>query len=433
MSNPQLVKGNTLSFTVPVVEPEPYVPDATASFPVLQTPTDSGIVVVWAVSRPATGYVEWGATPNLGNVARGSVLGLNPYEDRILSIPIAGLSPNTRYFYRTVTIPIDFQGNEHIYPGTPIPGEIYSFSTSGPHVPTAKFVVINDTHNNKETLAALARRLPDLKADYTLWNGDFRGEYESVESAVDALLKPVEIPFAAEKPLLMTSGNHEFRGPWARNLSKVIAPWPHENSAFRPLERNFVVRRGPVVLIGLDTGEDKPDDHPVWGGLADFEPYRKLQTAWLQEVLKSPQVNTAPFVVALCHIPLFDSDPNANPGDLDTGYANYQRPCQKMWAPLLNQYGVQLLITGHEHKYRADLPDEGRTWTQLVGGGPSLAENATLITGKVNSEELIVTVEKLADKSMLHRFHFSPRKVGLSVYSQVPNASKKGDSIACWR
>ena len=40
--------------------------------------------------------------------------------------------------------------------------------------------------------------------------------------------------------------------------------------------------RGPVSFVVLDSGEDKPDDAPVYAGLADFDAYRSKQAEWLK-------------------------------------------------------------------------------------------------------------------------------------------------------
>ena len=49
------------------------------------------------------------------------------------------------------------------------------------------------------------------------------------------------------------------------------------------LDRNFAFRMGDVALIGLDTGEDKPDCHPANGGFSRFTQYRQAQTEWLKD------------------------------------------------------------------------------------------------------------------------------------------------------
>jgi hypothetical protein len=166
-----------------------------------------------------------------------------------------------------------------------------------------------------------------------------------------------------------------------------------------------------LALIGLDTGEDKPDWHPAFAGLSRFEPYRIAQRDWLARALQGPAVATAPFVVAFCHIPIFDADPNANGGDVLENWANFQRQAGNLWGPLLTQHGVQLLVTAHRHRYRCDAPTTDRTWTQIVGGGHRPTEQVTIIHGKASGNTLEVVVDELRSGKELGRWTFPKRTI----------------------
>ena len=88
--------------TKKVVASEP-----TLGYPLLQNVSETSASVSWALTTPSTGWVEWGPTPDLGKVARNSEFGLNPYETDFLSARLTGLSPNTKYYYRTATCPFE--------------------------------------------------------------------------------------------------------------------------------------------------------------------------------------------------------------------------------------------------------------------------------------------------------------------------------------
>ena len=149
-------------------------------------------------------------------------------------------------------------------------------------------------------------------------------------------------------------------------------------------------RVGPVALVGLDTGEDKPDHHPAWAGLAAFEPYRARQRDWLECALRRPEIATAPHLVVFAHIPL-RGEPGDNPGDTLEGYARYSRHSQQLWHPLLAEAGAQVVISGHTHRHRCDAQTDEFPYAQLVGGGPT-PEHATLIRGRADAERLELTV-----------------------------------------
>jgi len=399
--------------------------------PSLQCPTRNAITVVWAVGQPAAGFVQFGTDKdNLDQAAYGDVFGQKAYHRRFLQIRIEGLQPNTRYYYRTVTRAFRFVNAYNFVQGEPVYGEVYSFQTPGENKAIGTFSVINDTHNNQPLIKAVGDRLRSLQSDYTVWNGDLFNGVDSEQTAIDATLRHGGVGFSMEKPLLFVPGNHDYRGEWARNLPLCLATWDYNPPEpiqlaqwSRPLVdptgqpelsqgRNFVVRNGPLALIGLDTGEDKPDNRSEWAGLARFEPYRVRQHAWLERVLQSETVASAPFVLAFCHIPLFDSRPNANGGDLPTGYASFQRQAGDLWGPLLTQYGVQAVIAAHTHRVRYDQPTEDRTWAQIIGGTSSLDRgDVTVIHGKAEGGKLEIVVEVVNrnNKEWGH-WTFAPRR-----------------------
>lgn len=394
----------------------PSAPNLVDSPPVLQCPSENNITVVWAVGQPATGFVQFGTSEDkLDQTAYGEIFGLNPYNDRFLQVRIEGLKPNTRYFYRTVTRAFKFVNAYQFEQGEPVQSKVYPFETPSAESKTGSFSVINDTHSNQETLKVLAAKLAAIKSDYTIWNGDLVNSYDNADVAVASILRPGDSDgnseIAAERPLLFVPGNHDYRGAWARNISLCLPTWNHSAPADRPFGRNFVVRKGQLALIGLDTGEDKPDNRSEWGGLARFEPYRFAQRAWLERALKSPAVATAPFVVAFCHIPLFDSNPKANGGDSPEGWASYQKQAGELWGPLLTQYGVQLVVAAHTHRFRFDPSTSERTWAQVVGAGSALARGVTVIHGKAEGDSLKVVVDSISKNEEIGRWTFAKRIV----------------------
>jgi predicted phosphodiesterase len=370
--------------------------------PVLQNPSASGVTVIWAVSAPATGWVEYGPTRELGRRAELPSYGLNPYDSRFLSARIEGLTPGQSVFYRVVCVPVDFKGPYKIVRGEAVMGEVHEFKLPNPAADRATFAVINDTHEHADTLAALTGRLTAESADLTVWNGDVFNDVRSDDQVVAQVLRPAGAAYAARRPVLFTSGNHDVRGVHARWLARAIAPWRAEGE----LGRCFTLRHGPLAIVGLDTGEDKPDRHPVWAGLANFEPYRAAQAAWLKGALARPEVASAPFVVVFCHIPLWGL-PGDNPGDTLEGYADYCRNAQQQWHALLADAKVQLVVSGHTHKHRYDAPCAAHAYGQLVGGGPR-PEQATMIRGTVTREKLAVELTDVAGKP-LGAWEFAPR------------------------
>lgn len=378
---------------------------------VLQNPTETGIQAVWTVTAPATGWVEWGLKEDaLDQKACGAIFGLKPYSDRVIQIPISGLKPNTTYYYRAATSAVDFRGAYDIRPSETVEyTPIRSFTTPGPAAKTASFAVVNDTHQVQDLMAWEFDKIAELRPDYTLWNGDSVHSIENHDMLVKNVMFPAKRAYADDHPLLFVRGNHDTRGVWARYYSEYFTPWEHDEPEFAGLGYSYVVRHGDLAMICLDTGEDKPDFRKEWGGLAEFEPYIAKQGDWLRSVLASDAVKTAKFVVAFCHIPLFDPRPNANPGTLETGYSSWKKLGADCWGPALQEAGVQLVVCAHMHRHRVDAPTAERCWTQVVGGGCA-KKDATVIYGKVENDRLKLEVYAAKTGEVVTSLEFEPRK-----------------------
>lgn len=370
--------------------------------PVLQNPSVNGMTVAWAVSAPATGWVEYGPTPQLGQIALSNDHGFRPYSDRFLSARITGLEPGRKVNYRVAAAPITFHSAYEIERGEEVAGEIHAFTTPDPSSERAGFAIINDTHENVETLSELTKQLAESPVDATIWNGDLFDFITSEAQIVEQVLRPSGAAYAANRPVLFTSGNHDVRGVMARKLDQAIIPWTNE----LPLGRCFAVRYGPVAIVGLDTGEDKPDRHPNFAGLVNFEPYREAQREWLAGALKRPNIAEAQHLVVVCHIPLWGL-PGDNGGDTLEGYAYYCKQAQDLWHPLLKQAGAQVVISGHRHHFRFDEPTDERPYPQIVSGSPK-PEAATFIHGSATRETLYISVTKL-DGTELGKWSFQAR------------------------
>lgn len=369
--------------------------------PVLQCPTPDGVTVVWAVNGASDGWVEYGPTEALGHKASSAHRGLVNYESRYHSVRLSGLKPGEPVFYRVASAPVTFNGPYKIVRGDAVTSKVYNYTPLSPAA-RGSFAVINDTHEKVPVLAALTEQLAKSPADVTVWNGDVFDDIRTDDQVVRNVLRPANTAYAAERPVLFAAGNHDHRGVAARVLPKAFAACPQSPA----LPWNFAIRNGPIAMIGLDTGEDKPDAHPTWAGLAAFEPYRVAQRDWLAEVLKRPDIASAPYLVVICHIPLVGL-PGQNGGDTLQGYAAYCKHGQDVWQPLLTAAKACLVISGHTHKFRYDAPADGRPYGQVVGGGPTLT-SATIIRGDADEKELRVKAVSLDGKE-LGAWTYTPR------------------------
>jgi hypothetical protein len=385
----------------------------------------------------ANGYVLVGEKPDLSDARKVLCGGFRTTDitDRVQQIRLTGLKPSTTYYYKIGADRIEYKGG---YSMKILDNEednhVYHFTTAGENS-NAHFCVINDTHVRWEPFGLAINKIAELSPSCVIWNGDASNVEETIEDQMRIFLKP-EIEranYASSIPYLFCPGNHDSRGMANRHLEKVWMYRQPEERQSRDwdLGRNFAVRMGDIALIGLDTAEDKLDTNPLFAGLFTSGPYRKAQVHWLSDALARPEIANAPFLVAFCHIPLYDDDPRANPGDVapadkdpqfSTDYAAWQRTCAQLWSPLLEQAGCQLVITAHQHRYRYFAPSPSRSWAQIVGGGPEMGftgsgENRreapqhfpTVIEGKVVTGKLQVNIHNLLTGKIQDTFNYEAR------------------------
>ena len=393
--------------------------------PCLQAPSDTSMGVCWVVSHLTNGFVEYGERKDLSD-AKTAVCegppGITGFDELAVRVRLTGLKPSTKYYYRAVSQQIIYNGNYNRDFGEKVVGAVHSFETLGVSQ-RGHFCVINDTHEEWTQFRMAIDRIETLRPAAVVWNGDASNSSETAGTAARIFLRPTgSEDFAVNVPYLWVNGNHDFRGIWNRRLNRfVMTRLPSERSSRDwALTRNFAVRLGDIAMVGLDTGEDKPDSHPAFRGLVAAEEYRRAQALWLSDALERQEIKAAPFVVVFLHIPIFDADPASHPGDVAdngggryrTDYAEWQKQCHDLWAPLLERHGVQLVVAAHQHQYRYDAPDSGRCWAQIVGGGPGTSEVRfpTVIEGKAQDGKLAVTVHDVFNKRVVGAFEYSPRR-----------------------
>ena len=403
---------NDIAVTPPTPPADPFlgtggVPLAVGA-PCLQAPGETTMGVSWAVSGLSKGVVEYADNPDFrdAKTAKGGGYGLVPIDVSALQVRLTGLKPATKYWYRTVTTPfVDYKNIYDAKLGEPIVSKVHSFTTLGTGA-VAHFCMITDTHANWQSYQMIARKLKELAPSVVVWNGDATNTTQEKSTAVEIFLNPKieDRDWSADMPVMFESGNHDFRGSWISKKEEVILPRdPSERRGDQwDLKWNFAVRLGEVALIGLDTGEDKPDAHPKWFGLANFEAYRRAQAKWLEEQLARPDIASAKFKVVFCHIPLFSAEgSNEYPHDgvkIDPhDFAFWSRECAELWGPAITRSGVQLVVCGHQHRFRFDEPAAGRPWAQVVGGGPELGVSH----GKPDDGRFPTVVEGLVEDGRL--------------------------------
>lgn len=217
----------------------------------------------------------------------------------------------------------------------------------------ARAYMISDAHNRVAEPIRACRTFGDF--DFLIFNGDIPNSSDAVRSLM-TVFRINDALTGGTKPLLFTRGNHELRGKYAENYAQFV---PSDNGRFF-----YSFRLGSVSGVLLDCGEDKPDDHPEYGGTICCHDFRGAQTAFLSSRTPDTDAQTRLVIV---HSPF------------TTQYHepfNIEEDVFAHWAQLLREnVSPDLMLCGHLHSLGihpqgSAFDHLGQPCTVVVGGKP---------------------------------------------------------------
>lgn len=335
--------------------------------PYLQAPTIDSITIMWLTSQFCLNWVEYGETEKLGTKAQQCTHGMMNINSRINTVTLNNLKPNTKYYYKVFSKQItDFRPYKITF-GDIISSETHHFQTLNPKTKEVSWLVLNDIHDRPESFGELIQLNENKPYDFVFLNGDMFDYQTDENQIINNLLDPCSL-FSTEKPFMFVRGNHETRGKYSRNLLDYY--YNYDKKEY------YSFKMGPVFTIVLDTGEDKKDSHPVYGGTVNYDSYREEQAIWLEKQMKSKSFKNAPFRVVMMHIPHYHSDEEHGTTE-----------CRRLFGSLFEKYKIDLFVAGHTHEYGMFEPNKDHSYHFVIGGGPETGTR-TLIRIDANSKVL---------------------------------------------
>lgn len=198
----------------------------------------------------------------------------------------------------------------------------------------------SDTHGFKD--GAVSSYENEGGADLIAMVGDINDDNDKI-SDFHTLFEIMSQTARGEKPLIYSRGNHDTRGNAAQLLLDYV-PAAVRNGR---RETFYSFRQGPLWGLVLDCGEDKDDSHPEYGDTVLFRNFRKRETEYIRSLILNKENEYAAegvrHKIVFCHICFAEHFK----GEFDIENETYDE-----WVKLLSEIGVDLLISGHDHRIR---------------------------------------------------------------------------------
>lgn len=285
--------------------------------PYLQYVTRTGITVMWETEEACGAAVEYGTTfppKQQAKVEKPGAMG---------EVALAGLEPNTKYFYRVVCTDGD---------GRKLEGKPMTFMTAPGPTDAYSFAVIGDTQRNPVMTGKIAKLMWERRPNFVVHCGDVVDDGASKAQWTGDLFKPCGELFG-RVAVFPCIGNHEKDHPHYYKYFALPKP-----------EYYYSYTYGNADFFVLDTNTKR-------NLTADGEQYQ-----WLDKALAA---STAKWKVCYHHHPAYCSDDD-DYGNTWKGPSTYGDTRVRNFVPLYEKYKVDVVFNGHVHVYE-------RTWPIRAG------------------------------------------------------------------
>lgn len=293
--------------------------------PYLQMGTSTSAVVRWRTDVATGSRVRYGAAPESPTGIADGAAGVTEH-----AVTVTGLSPNTVYYYSVGTATETLAGGDATYffkthpiPGTSVPTRVWVLGDSGTANASAQSV------RNAYTTFAGTRA-----TDVWLMLGD-NAYSNGTDAEYQAAVFNMYPGFLKQAFLWPTLGNHDTAGS-----SNPPATLPYYQIFDLPVnaeaggtasgtEDYYSFDRGNVHFVCLDS---MTSDRSSTGPMA----------TWLANDLAA---TTEQWVIAFWHHPPYSK------GSHDSDAESQLVEMRTNFLPILEDYGVDLVLTGHSHSY----------------------------------------------------------------------------------
>jgi hypothetical protein len=309
--------------------------------PYLQRGIPTAVVVRWRTDLPTDSVVRYGPAPDLLLFAAAEPLPAIDHE-----VELTGLAPGTVYYYSVGSSLGTLAGGDeqHVFATAPLPGaggtlRIWAFGDAGPHLAL-----------QREVRAGYERFAAGRRADVWLLLGDnayVDGSDRDYQEHLFAMY-PAQLRQTVVWPVF---GNHEAGssfseqqlGPYYDIFTLPAAG--EAGGAPSGTEAYYAFDAGDVHFITLNSQDV---DRSAAGAML----------AWLREDLAR---NQRRWTIAFFHHPPYSKGSHDSDNPADSGGS--MRDMRETFLPVLEEAGVDLVLTGHSHSYERSILLDGHYGT----------------------------------------------------------------------
>jgi predicted phosphodiesterase len=321
--------------------------------------TQHAATLFFEIDTPTSGSLYLRSTADGGSIIEQA---LDPSQTRHL-LEVGGLDPGVRY---EAVVAIQ-EGDADLHQPVFLerawgPIHFQTQAESGP----LRFGVIGDASFGDQATIALVEEMAAADLDFVLHTGDVVDEtawgMDPFESYARKYYTPFE-PLLTKMPVYTVPGNHDYDAdirwqeePFYYQAFPAFNDFAIPNQGDRDRNQYYAFAYGDIQFMMLDS--------QVFFGVAG----RDAQNEWLAERLADPRFHTT---IPVLHVAPFSSS---------AVHPTNSLPVRDAWAPLFQQAGIPLVLSGHFHNYERSVVN-GITYIVSSGGSSTLYAAGDLAPG----------------------------------------------------
>jgi len=342
-----IIKNSRLRFTCLatfLIVALPAFPQKITRGPYLQMQTENSIMICWRTDWPTGSLVRYGTDP----------AGLNDSADSAIfstehRVSVKGLEPATKYYYDI----------ELFSSGTTADKVVWHFETAPPSGSPTPFRAwfLGDFGRGSEDQAAVRNSFIDYrienKVDFWAWLGDNAYESGTDKEYQDKVFSPGSgyATIFPTLPFFPSPGNHDYK-----SINSSAPPNEHTGPYYDIVE---VPQNGEIG--GQASGSelyysfDYANTHFISFNSELKSWFNSKSSPMLNWLRNDLGLNKQTWTVFYCHIP---------PYSKGSHNSDHMWESQMLWmrlyvVPILEEYGVDLVLGGHSHVYERSMLIQG--------------------------------------------------------------------------